>query len=616
MILASLVGVACSGETGEGESMTGLPNGMSSTDGTVTGAPTDPNVPATGGTGTPNTGGTTSPTTPATDPVTGTTLPMDTTMPPATTGMPTTTTTTPTEMPSTGACAPGVPVTSQIPRLTNLQYDAAVRDIFDVTATSGGSWSATFEPDSNGELPSSQWAQYKSTADKIAAAVMAGPMGTELTTAAGDATTLEASVRSLGRKMYRRPLTDAEVDSLMTLAAVEPAGTPAEIAEALVYTLLISPSFLMRTELDAPEEMVPGTTQMAAKLSNYEVASRLSFLIWNSVPDAALETAADAGELTTKEQIQAQATRMLGADFKDKVTPVIAAAHRLYANINETSSTSRWGKTPHDASRFPEYSDAQNAPAMAEIDNFFAEVGYGGQFADLFLSKVAFVNKDTAALYGLDAADYGDALERVELPGTDRPGFLTRTAFLSSFAHERDTSPILRGAFIITLMGGQTGAPDPEALKTPLPEGTYATNREAVTALTSVDASCISCHQAIINPPGFVLENFSAVGSIQTKDPEYGGDINTAVDTVAFPAGPKAIANAQELMTEIAAGRLTKEIYARKMVSYATGREANDFDQCTATIIADKIEAGPYTLASVLADVTTADSFRLRVAGE
>lgn len=193
---------------------------------------------------------------------------------------------------------------------------------------------------------------------------------------------------------------------------------------------------------------------------------------------------------------------------------------------------------------------------------------------------------------------------------------LTRGAFLSSFAHERNTSPILRGTFILTLMGGETPPPDPNALNTPLPPGDYKTNREAVTALTSVEDSCIGCHQRIINPPGFVLENFSAVGSIQTTDPEYGGPIDTAVESVAFPGGAKPIANAHELMTELAANRRPKEIYAQKWVSYATGREMNDFDQCTVNAIADKLAAGGYTLANVLADITQAESFRFRVAAE
>jgi hypothetical protein len=253
---------------------------------------------------------------------------------------------------------------------------------------------------------------------------------------------------------------------------------------------------------------------------------------------------------------------------------------------------------------------------MAEMDEFFAEVGYDGQFEDLFLSNIAYVNQDTAPLYGLEAADFGPELQRVELDGMERPGFLTRAAFLSSFAHERNTSPILRGAFLLSVMGANVGAPIAGAADTALPPGDYKTNREAVIALTSVEDACVGCHHAVINPPGFVLESYSAVGSIQTTDPEYGGPIDTAVESVAFPSGAMPINNAYELMTQIAAGSVAKEIYARKWVSYATGRDANDFDNCTVETIANKMSSGAYNLASVLADITQAESFRYRVAAQ
>lgn len=595
MILASLVGtVACSGATDEPNPLVPDPTG----DPTGVGPGVAPGPVGTNPDGTPVPGG-------VNPGGTGTAGPGPTPVGPNP-SVP--------SAPTTGQCQPGVPVTSQVPRLTNLQYDTAVRHLFNVSSPSG-SWSDTFEPDSVGLLTGSQWTLYKSTADKIATAVMSTPLGGELTTAAADVDTFEAAIRSLGRKVFRRPLTNDEVASFLSLADVEPAGTPAEIAEALVYTMLVSPSFLMRTELDAPTEPVPGTTQVAFKLSSHEVASRLSFLIWNSVPDDILSAAADAGELETKEQIAAQAQRMLAPEFKDRVVPVISAAHAFWADINETSSTSRWGKTTHDKDIFPEYSDAQNAVLLEETRRFFAEVGYSGQFEDLFLSNLAFVNNVTAPLYGVDGS-FGADLQQVELNPMERPGFLTRGGFLGSFAHLSQTSPILRGVYILKLMGAQTGTPSPAALETALPPGDYKTNREATTALTSVAPDCVACHQRVINPPGFVMESYSAVGTIQTVDPKYGGEIDTRVEGVPFPSGAKPINNAYELMSELAQGRLTKEIYAEKWVSYATGRDANDFDKCTAIAIADKIEAGGYNLASVLADLTQADSFRLRVAAE
>lgn len=598
LILASLVGTACSSDLGQEET---LPSGSSSD---PTGSNVNPNTdgvsPGTGGTnsnasGSPTSGGSgTGSVNPGSS---GSVNPSE-------------------PMPNNGVCTPGVPASTQVPRLTNVQYNEVVKDVLKVSAPNGGSWSEGFEADSKAELSSTQWSQYVAMADKIAAAAMAGPLGSQLTCASVDAACFEGHVRSLGRQMFRRPLSDDEVAQFMTLMDVEPAGTPAEMAEALIYTLLISPSFLTRAELDAPTEVVPGTEQTAFKLSNYEVASRLSFLIWNSVPDAELSAAADAGKLQTKEEIAAQAKRMVGPEFRDKVAPVIVAAHRFYANISDTATSSRWGKTLHETSKFPEYKESQIEAFAEETDKFFAEVGFNGKFEDLFLSNVAYVNADTAPIYGLDPSKFGPELVRTELDPKERPGFLTRGAFLSSFAHEESTSPILRGVFIVTLMGGATGAPSPSALTTALPPGNYTTNREATQALTGVAADCKGCHWTNINPPGFVLENYSPVGSIQTKDPVYGGDIVTEVDTVPFPDGARPVANAYELMEGIAAGRKAKELYAQKWLTYATGREKNDFDTCTVQAIADNIEQGEYSLANVLADITQAESFRLRTAAQ
>lgn len=596
LILASLFGAGCSASP-EGE--LGNPN-----DPAVPGVPSVPGQQPPGGTDVPSVtppGGTATPGVPGVPGGPGTT---PTSTPPGTN-----------PPPPPNECVAGVPVTSQIPRLTNLQYDTVVRDVFGVTSPDG-SWSSTFEADSKGELTSTQWAQYKSAASKIADAVMGTALGTELTTAAASKTTLEASIRQLGRKALRRPLSDAEVAGFASLYDVEPQGTAAQVAKEVVFALLVSPSFLMRTELDAPEEQIPGTNTTGYKLSSHEVAARLSFLIWNSVPDDVLDAAADADQLQTKEQIKAQAERMLGAEFQDKVAPVVAAANRFYAGIDETLSSSRWGKTTHDKSIFPEFDDAQIAASLAELDRFFADVSFSGQFEDLFLSNVAYVNKDTASIYEVDG-NFGAELQRVELDATDRPGFLTRAAFLNSFAHTKDTSPILRGVYILGLMGTATGGAAPDFDQFSLPDADYKTNREAVTALTSVRGDCVACHQAVINPPGFVMERYSATGKIQTVDPNYGGEIDTKVDAVPFPDGPAPVNDPFELMTKLALGRQTKEIYGSKFVSFATGRDPNGYDLCTAMAIADAIESGTHSnLAGVLADITQADSFRLRVAAQ
>ncbi|WP_234023959.1 DUF1592 domain-containing protein [Sorangium cellulosum] len=504
-------------------------------------------------------------------------------------------------------CIPGIPTTTQLPRLLNREYDAVVKDLLGVEglASEGNNPpSALLVPDQEGSLNDIAWNSYLVAAERVAAEVMAGPNKSRFIScdpaAAG---CLETTIRTFGRKAFRRPVTDEEVQRFMRLATLEPQGTPAEIAEAILYAFLASPSFLMLPELAEDKE------GGAYKLSNHEVATRLSFLLWDSVPDDELNAAADAGQLTTKEQILAQAQRMIGN--REKTAPLVATFHRVYADIRPGA---HWATLEHDTTKYPEYSPDVVAPMMAEIDAFFEEVTFqGGSFKDIFLSNVAYVNKDTAPLYGLKAADYGTELTRVELDPNERPGFLTRVGFLSSYSSYASTSPILRGAFITTKLLGVPLQPAPGAEETPLPEGNFTTQRQVIEALTS-PGGCVECHSAMVNPPGFVLERFDSIGKVQTVDP-LGGQLDTTGDVFFGENNIKKITTPAELMTELGAGPVAKRHYAEQWVAFATGRTPNSKDACVVDGLNAKLSNDGYTIVNLLADLTQADSFRLRVRG-
>jgi hypothetical protein len=246
----------------------------------------------------------------------------------------------------------------------------------------------------------------------------------------------------------------------------------------------------------------------------------------------------------------------------------------------------------------------------------------GGSFRDIFLSNVGYVNNATAAVYGLDPNQYGAELTRVELDANQRPGFLTRTGFLQSYSHFEATSPILRGAYItVNILGVNPGAPDPNFFLTPPPAGTYYTERSYVEALTAAP-TCTGCHTPYVNPPGFVMENYDAIGKWQTQDPRAAlagdasqGTIN-ATATVTFAADREVeVTSARQMMEEIANLPKAKRIYATKWVAFATGRLPNPNDACTVDVL-DMGLAGPdYTVLDLLGDLTQSDSFRLRVRG-
>jgi hypothetical protein len=277
------------------------------------------------------------------------------------------------------------------------------------------------------------------------------------------------------------------------------------------------------------------------------------------------------------------------------------------------NGAAKWWKMDHDKTIYPLYDAAAKPSWQKELDSFFTEVAYtGGSFKDLLLSNIAFVNKDNAAMYGLNPADYTTELKKVELDATQRPGFLTRVGFLSSYAAYNATSPILRGAFILTyLAGANPGAPLPgvDMIKV---DGNFTTQRSYVQELTKPDA-CNGCHQ-FINAAGFPLENYDAIGKWQTKDPR-GGDIDATVTTsdVDFGNGAKRVTSALELMQLIVSTPKAPKQYAQAWVSYAFGRLPNANDQCVVDSLDANLAKAGYRILDLLADLTQADSFRLRV---
>ena len=514
------------------------------------------------------------------------------------------------QAPPPGVCVPGIPKTSQLPRLLNRQYEAAVRDLLGVTAIGADNATASqlLVADSDGPMTPDAWRIYLDVGAQIARSVLSGPnKAMFMACDPAAAGCMDQTIRSFGRKAFRRPLSDAEVARFLKLGQTMPAGTPNEVAEATLQAFLVAPSFLLLPELTATVD--PASN--AILLSSYEVATRLSFLLWGSVPDDTLNAAADANQLQTKAQIVAQAQRMIGV--REKAGSLLAAFHRDWAQMN--NGNAHWWKLDHDPKIYPLYTPDAKPSWQAELDAFFQDVVFNrGSFNDLLLSNVAFVNKYNAAIYGLDPAQYGADLVRVQLDAMQRPGFMTRAGFLSSYSGYNATSPILRGAFIsVYMLGVNPGPPIPGATMMTV-TGNFPTQRAYVEALTK-PAQCMGCHTGIVNPPGFVMENYDGIGKWQTVDPR-GGAIDASVTTAAVNfdgTNAKPISSSLQLMQEIANTPKAKQLYAQAWVSYAFGRDPNGNDQCLVDQLHTKLSQTGYSILDLLADLSQADSFRVRV---
>jgi hypothetical protein len=513
--------------------------------------------------------------------------------------------------PNSNQCTPGVPATSQLPRLTNAQYERTVYDLLGVEAT------GLLAAEQEGVINRTVWDGYTISAEYIADQVMSDPTlkarFMKCTLVADGTDCLRQTIVDFGKRAYRRPLTDDELASfderiLARRAEITPNDTPDEVAKRILTTFLQSPGFLLRGELgedtDAEGNFV---------LTDYEVASRLSYLIWGSMPDDALFAAADAGELRTKQQVLAQAERMV-AD--DKARFVAREFHDKYVHLTDSQHADRWYATTKDTGLFPKFLPEITSDMIVETQMFFDDVfTSGGTFQDLFLTTTGFVTARTAPIYGVEG-NFSAIHTKTQL-GDSRRGFLTRVGFLAAFSNQERTNPILRGSFITKeVLGVNPGSPNAAAANTPLPtDPDLDTLRKRVDAMTAAPG-CKECHQPFINPPGFVLESYDAAGEERTLDKTIVAS-GVALDTetrikVAFDAEPVPVSNAQALMMLIADAPSAQRHYAAKWVGYAFDRVPKGPDLCTVDALSAKIAAGNYSIRNLITDLTQQDYFMTR----
>lgn len=494
-------------------------------------------------------------------------------------------------------CTGGIPATPDAWRLTRLQYENTARDLLSLDEL------PELEPlaDSDGALQPDMVAAYERNGELLAEAFVSDEDARGALQCQDDTEEcVRAIVADFGRLAFRRPLFQSEVDALVESAALGD-GFDATLLNIL-RALLRSESFYTRPETAG----VPEGDAIA--LTSHEVASRLSYLLWDTMPDAELLDAADAGELSTKEQILAHAQRMLS---DGRTRAMLIRFHESYVGMSDGSW---WSRIDHDPASFPRFR-RELAPVMLEETRLlFGEIAYHmqGTLQDLLLSPVAFVDSDLAALYDLpDATSFGGELQRVELDPSSRPGVFTRLGFLASHSYYGRTAPILRGARLLRdVLCFDVGAPPPGAAEVPLPDDpSLVTNRQRVEALTS-RPECVACHEPLINPLGFALEGFDAVGASQIE--EGGVAIDTTAVVVTGDSNTAEVSGPLELMTELAASPAVAECYARKWVEFAYRRQAVLEDECTIAALAANLVAGPFPTVGLVASLTQTESFRLR----
>jgi hypothetical protein len=510
----------------------------------------------------------------------------------------------PTPTPTT--CTPGVPTTTQLPRLTRAEYDKKTRDLLGLDVQP----SQMLAPDTLGSVDQRAWDGIQSAADSLATQVMANTAARTkvLPCTTDNATCIGQFITAFGQKAFRRPLTTTEVARFQALytnrATITATGSFNDAVTLILKAFLLSPSFITRAEIS---ETAEGANY---RLDNWEIASRLSYTLWGTMPDDALFTAAQGGQLATEAQVLTQAQRMV---MDPKARAKVAEFHMSY--LHQGIGT-RWSDAAHDTAIFTNWKAATVPLLTEETKRLTDYVAFDmkGTFQDLITKPIAFVNRDTAPLYGLPAANFGADLTMTSLDATKRAGLFTQVGFLASYSSFNRTSPILRGAFLqkdVLCWQPSISIPD-GAFNTPLPTGAdLDTNRKQVTAQTA-GAACAVCHAAVVNPPGFALEAFDSVGASQTTERGTNAPLDTAADIV-IGAKTTHVTGPVDLMAAIASSPEGQGCYAQRLVTFAYERALTTQDVCTVQMMAGKMGTStPYSIVSMLTDLTQTQSFRYR----
>jgi hypothetical protein len=494
-------------------------------------------------------------------------------------------------------------------RLTRFEYNNTVRDLLGDDTRPANAFPSEeigngFGNDADAQPVSSLLAeQYNTVAEDVAQRATATPeaLGTLATCAADITATTDAAteqacaqqlIEALATRAYRRPLAAGEADELFALheAFREESDFATSIA-GVIEAILQSPDFLYRIERGTADE------QGRLRPTGHEMATRLSYLLWGTMPDEQLLDAAEAGELATAEGVHAHATRMLD---DERSRPVIRFFFDNLLPISALASLER------DPARYPTFT-AQIGALMREETQTFLEheiFAGSGTWPGVLTAPYTFVNQPLAEYYGIAGVE-GDEFQRVELDTSQRLGLLTQAGVVAGTIHSNETNPVVRGAFIVRhIMCNEIPLPSGDVLEEikPPDPGSGATARERFSQ-HSEDVACAGCH-ALMDPVGLAFENYDPVGL--WRDNENGVTIDASG---AVPGVPGTAAGPVELVELIASSEATHACFAESWSNFAYGRTRGPEDACSQDRLAEQFVASGYDIRELLLALTQSDDF-------
>jgi hypothetical protein len=499
-----------------------------------------------------------------------------------------------------GASNPSAPLR----RLPRLQYNNTVRDLLGDTTKPADAFQdeevlGTFSGSADlARVPPIIVDQYRGAAETLAATAVQN-LSTLVSCAPVDATTEEACAKAFivdfGLRAYRRPLADDEVAGKLDLfRKVRALGDFSFGIQGVIAALLQSPHFLYRPELTAPGSAVGSVVP----LGPYQIASRLSYFLLNTMPDAELFAAAKAGRLTSPADIDTETRRLL----KDP-----RAREAVGQFFGEWLILDALDDMTKDATMFPDFNDALKAAMKEETLRFTTSVVLDGDahLGTLLTSSQSFINAPLGKLYGVTAGtDYGP----VALDPLQRSGLLTQASLLTRTAHDDSNSPTRRGKFVREAFMCQPPPPPPPGVPALPSVVTGQTARERYQQHVA-NAACAACH-TLMDPIGFGFSNYDPIGRYQTmeggKPVDASGEIQRSQDL----DGP--FNGVIELSNKLARSNNVRACLTAQWFRYALGRPEAAGDAASIKSALDAFTpAGD--LRELIVATTKTDSFRSRV---
>jgi hypothetical protein len=413
----------------------------------------------------------------------------------------------------------------------------------------------------------------------------------------------EQILTTLARRAYRRPITEAERARLVGLYAAERAkgrDFTAGVQTGLAY-ILVAPQFLFRVEED-PAGAAPGTVY---KIGDVELASRLSFFLWGSVPDDELIELAQANRLSQPAELERQVARMLKDPRASTLAQSFASQWLYLRNLRAVAP---------DMYAFPDFDDNLRQSAIRETELLFETIVREDRpITELLSADYTHINERLARHYGIPDL-YGDQFRRVNVTDARRRGLLGHASILTLSSYPNRTSPVTRGNYVLTNILG-TPAPSPPPNVPTLPENTAEKlSMRARMERHRADPACAGCHQ-LMDPIGLVLESFDGIGRWRTEDHGdpvvgYGSPIHVLRDFGPIH-GPEDLRNAILSQPERFVRTATE-----KLMTYALGRALTAADMPTARAIVRQAADDEYRFSSLVLGLVTSEPFQMRIAVE